>query len=376
MLQVKANGRTKGFTLIELLVVVAVIAMLISILLPSLSRARESARAAVCGTGLRDIGIGMSTYMTEYGGWFPGVNTTGVAARVAGVSSPEALRKPGVPIQTYDWISPSIRHSTDLGDNRAKRLQSILKYYSCPSQASLKIDLPWGLQDALDRDDFGNPSDPDSIVANLAPVSYLMPIHFQTWGQAYSGTTIAISQSATGRPVRVLADCPPNYISAKHTGHYQSRIEKVGSPARKIAGADGLRYLRDDDLIDMDLAPHGTWSSHVFGCFASNGAWWGGSQAYGVKTASLNWDGTPVPEGSESQGRNLSLSYRHGAGAQGTLSNTAPGNPGEMNAMFFDGHVARLNDRASREIEYWYPSGTTVNGGGGLLDYEDGYEVP
>ena len=54
-----------AFTLIELLVVVAIIALLISILLPSLKEAREQARAAVCQSNLHQLMIGFVTYSED-----------------------------------------------------------------------------------------------------------------------------------------------------------------------------------------------------------------------------------------------------------------------------------------------------------------------
>lgn len=55
-----------GFTLIELLVVVAIIALLISILLPSLNRARQQARLTTCGAQLKDIGNSLASYLVDY----------------------------------------------------------------------------------------------------------------------------------------------------------------------------------------------------------------------------------------------------------------------------------------------------------------------
>ncbi len=57
--------RRKAFTLIELLVVVAIIALLISILLPSLARARELSKRSVCAANLKGIGTACATYAND-----------------------------------------------------------------------------------------------------------------------------------------------------------------------------------------------------------------------------------------------------------------------------------------------------------------------
>jgi len=63
--------RGGGFTLIELLVVIAIIALLVSILLPSLQRAKELAKRAVCAANLHHLCMAVQTYAAEYDGWQP-----------------------------------------------------------------------------------------------------------------------------------------------------------------------------------------------------------------------------------------------------------------------------------------------------------------
>lgn len=62
---------TKGFTLVELLVVIGIIALLISILLPSLNKARETANRAKCLSNLKQIGTAIRVYETQNNGQYP-----------------------------------------------------------------------------------------------------------------------------------------------------------------------------------------------------------------------------------------------------------------------------------------------------------------
>jgi prepilin-type N-terminal cleavage/methylation domain-containing protein/prepilin-type processing-associated H-X9-DG protein len=65
------NPLRRGFTLIEVLVVVAIIALLIAILLPSLARVRYQAKNIACRANMHDLGQAFNMYADQYKGFYP-----------------------------------------------------------------------------------------------------------------------------------------------------------------------------------------------------------------------------------------------------------------------------------------------------------------
>ena len=66
-----SNSDRYAFTLVELLVVIGIIALLISILLPALSKARASAQRLVCLSNMRQVGMAVQQYTIDNNGAFP-----------------------------------------------------------------------------------------------------------------------------------------------------------------------------------------------------------------------------------------------------------------------------------------------------------------
>jgi prepilin-type N-terminal cleavage/methylation domain-containing protein/prepilin-type processing-associated H-X9-DG protein len=135
------NRRRLGFTLIELLVVVAIIALLIGILLPSLGRARELANRTMCGTRLNGIYKALNTYSVSNAELFPSYIASATTADAVGFSD-NANRMYPVTIANYNTeVLQKVQDSvTAPWWGIVRDASTSPKNYICPSNKDSKED--------------------------------------------------------------------------------------------------------------------------------------------------------------------------------------------------------------------------------------------
>ena len=129
----KSLGEQTAFTLIELLVVIAIIAILAAMLLPALARAKAQAKQANCLSNLRQIGIGLTLYVTD-NKVYPGCY------------SPLGQTQPFEAANSYVWMSRILQ---GMGGNR--------KVFCCPAAPA---DAMW---DTNVNKTLGAPGDPFAV---------------------------------------------------------------------------------------------------------------------------------------------------------------------------------------------------------------------
>ena len=324
--------KTRGFTLVELLVVIGIIALLISILLPTLGAARESANAVACASNMRSAGQAMVIYTTEQDGWLAGPNTSGQFwARSTDAIGPGESSADTVPLQNMDWMSPTLGLTLELPENDADRLRQLYESnLRCPTNDAFFTSI------ALNNEglDFGS---------DLLYGSYAAVIQFHAFPQREATSNIAPEISdpdGTGY----------SYRGAVAPADYAPKITKVGGATEKAYLIEGARYIDPSNLTlgGTSYSVAGiSFNAARFqiqgGNFMARGpyAYYENQPHYLPTTgsSSFNLSSDVVPEAS------AQLAWRHGEA---------------MNLAFFDGHVEKLSARESVEPDLYFPSGTTI----------------
>ena len=209
--------RGKGFVLTELMIVIEIILLLAAMLLPALSRARESARRAACLSSLKQMMLGIKTYTPDYDEWYPTTAEPDQSISVGG-------------------------HYKDLGILYPNYVSS-LDVFTCPSSG-----------DKMPKERYDSTSDAKPFRANEAKqVSY-------AYGYNGEGGKNRAWTEAAPSATRVLAD--------RHATRGLTRTSNHKMDGRNAAYADGhvrwvsgkRKLLTNPDHPDPKVRTQSWWS--------------------------------------------------------------------------------------------------------------------
>ena len=327
----------------ELLVVIGIIALLVSLLLPALNKARQAANTTKCLANLRSLGQAMSLYVAENRGWLPGsaltsgrhlwYNNSGSANLVGsyGINNAPMVN------ECQDWAGP-IARTMRLRAPELDQLDARIRFryyvnnieaFKCPSYLGT-IATPNTSSGYYDE------GAQPAFSYNTATAFLVAPNAEWPTGTSngFSGQV-----STPGSPYWTL---PVGYTP---------RITKVGSPSQKVFMADGARRSRNFSAtafqITYSLAVSLTKLNTNETMYSDWGPFICNTRSYGRTSLKVN-TASPTPQDTRV------LSMRHGKNAAGSSGGLV-----RFNMVFYDGHAENVDDITGSDPNMWLPRGAT-----------------
>lgn len=332
----RSGSLKRGFTLIELLVTIAIIAILMSVLMPSLSGARRAGRATVCSNNLRQIAVAINQYANSNSDAIVGSpDSSGKTAYFDGKFN-------GISIQGWDWCGPLAAEMGMTGPGEGQTdateqdrfarfdwYRSKIKTYSCPENNITAVCYP-------------NKNDSTWLSGKM--LSYDMSTQFTSTEKNpdFGGT------GSTG-------------VRRKMKRPYRPMISQAGTANLKAIIFEGHRYIEAPPIgnypdFDKDI------KAQYGGMFGGTGPWYNDNKelrrilAPGEALSGI-FNDEPDPR---------FYAFRHSAQRAGAP--TAGGQPAIGHLGFLDTHVQQMDDAKATNPIFWFPTGTTLNLNNSKLD--------